>query len=88
MVTPRRPPPDLAPAVPEWLTSEQRITLWAEALDAAEYLLLVGLRSQVGPEGDLTAAYRNWYSEYRRDYERGLFRMLDRLGHCEKNHGC
>ena len=54
-------------------------------MDVSEQLLLAGLRSEVGPEGDLTAAYRRWYAEYRQEHERGLFRMLERLGRCEKN---
>ncbi|MCI0463415.1 MAG: hypothetical protein L0Z62_41285 [Gemmataceae bacterium] len=66
---------------------EQRLALWAEVFNASEELLLAGLRRQVGPEGDLLAAYRSWYAEYRAEHERGLRRMLERLARCEQNHG-
>lgn len=79
-------PSDYTPTVPDWLTSEQRIMLWAEAMDASEQLLLAGLRREIGPKGDLTAAYRRWYAEYYKEHERGLFRMLERLGRPEEKH--
>jgi hypothetical protein len=30
-------------------------------------LLLAGLRAKVGPDGDIGAAYRRWYSEHMRE---------------------
>jgi hypothetical protein len=58
------PPPDLAPAMPSDLTPDQCITLWMDAYDAGEQLLLAGLAREVGPGGDVVAAYRRWNEEY------------------------
>jgi hypothetical protein len=88
MTAPSRIPPDLTPPVPGWLTSEQRIVLWMEAMNACEELLLAGLRREVGPNGDLIAAYRRWQAEHIKEHDRTLFRLMERLGCCENNYGC
>lgn len=40
---------------------------WAAFFQAMEFshaMLLMGLRQKIGPEGDLHAAYRDWYERY------------------------
>jgi hypothetical protein len=35
----------------------------AAQMDASAQFLLAGLRREIGPDGDLKAAYRKWYKE-------------------------
>ena len=58
--------------VPRDLTASQGIELWAEWLDTCEEFLLAGLRRQVGPDGDLHAAYRQWYAEQMAEHDRTM----------------
>lgn len=37
---------------------------WYQAMELSHEMLLMGLRNQIGPEGDLMAAYREWYQRY------------------------
>ena len=73
------PPVELAPPVPHDLTSEQCIALWREAYDAGEQLLLAGLAREVGPGGDVLAAYRRWNEDYLKQPDEMIFRMLTNL---------
>ena len=52
------PPPERAPMAPQDLWGSRVIEVWAEWLDTCEEFLLAGLRRQVGPGGDVRAAYR------------------------------
>jgi hypothetical protein len=81
--SPVAPTPDLAPPIPADLTPEQGIALWADVMDLCEEFLLAGLRREVGPDGDLQAAYRRWYAEYMEEHDQVLFRMLRELGRRE-----
>jgi hypothetical protein len=76
-------PPDITPPVPEDLTAEQCIALWAEVTDACEELLLAGLRREVEPAGDVIAAYRRWNADRMEEHEQDLIRMLQRLNRCK-----
>ena len=77
------PPPELAPPVPHGLTPQQRIALWVDLLDAGEQFLLGGLRREIGPNGDLQAAYRQWYAQRREEHDRAIFHMLKELSNRE-----
>jgi hypothetical protein len=37
---------------------------WHQAMELSHEMLLMGLRNRIGPEGDLMAAYREWYEQY------------------------
>jgi hypothetical protein len=74
-----RPPADLAPPMPSDLTPEQCIALWIEAYDAGEQLLLAGLAGEVGPGGDVAAAYRRWNEEYLAEHDKMIFHMMANL---------
>src|SRR5258708_5814799 len=76
---------DLTPTVPDSLTLEQRIGLWADLLDACDQLVLAGLRRQIGPDGDLRAAYRAWYAEHMEEHDRMMSHMIERFN--ARSHG-
>jgi len=71
--------PDLAPAVPEGLTSEQRIALWVDVMKASDEFLFAGLRREVGPDGDIHAAYRRWYADQMEEHDRTMRRMVENM---------
>jgi hypothetical protein len=48
-----------------------------DLMNACEQLLLAGLRRDIGPEGDLAAAYRRWSEQQREEHDRDLLRMID-----------
>jgi len=73
------PPPDLAPPIPEGATPSECIALWADLYDACEQFLLAGLRREIGPEGDLRAAYRRWYAEAMEEHDRTVLHMMQEL---------
>jgi hypothetical protein len=81
------PEPDLAPPPLEGLTPEQCIALWVDLMDVCDELLLAGLRREVGPDGDVQAAYRRWYAEQMEEHDRAMRRMLENLGPRLVNHG-
>jgi hypothetical protein len=69
------------------LSSAQCIALWREAYDAGEQLPLAGLAREVGPGGDLSAAYRRWNEDYLRQHHQMIFHMLSNLQSREATRG-
>jgi hypothetical protein len=45
---------------------EQRLNwaAWHQAMELSHAMLMAGLRHRIGPQGDLQAAYRQWYEQY------------------------
>ena len=39
-------------------------------------VLLAGLRREIGPDGDLQAAYRKWYAEQMEEHDRTMLHMM------------
>lgn len=72
-------PVDLAPRVPEGVTPSQCIEMWLDLMNACDEFLLAGLRREIGPDGDLKAAYRQWYWQQMEEHDQAIFRMLRRL---------
>jgi len=70
-------PAELAPPVPEGATPQQCIAMWMDLVDACEQFLLAGLRRQIGPDGDLQAAYRRWYADQAEEHYRALRHMAE-----------
>ena len=70
------PPAELAPRVPKDATPEMCIAMWIDLMNACEKFLLAGLRRQIGPEGDIVAAYRQWYAEQMEEHDRTMVRMV------------
>lgn len=73
------PPPELAPPGTLHLPMEKRIELWAQLADESDQFLLSALRHKVGPDGDLKAAYRAWYSRRMEEHDRMMDHMLSEL---------
>jgi hypothetical protein len=65
----------LPPTLPETVTREQCVAAWLDLMTACEEMLLAGLRRQVGPDGDVMAAYREWYTGQMEDHARMLEHM-------------
>jgi hypothetical protein len=72
-------PEELAPRVPDSATPAECIAMWVDLMNACEELQLAGLRREIGPEGDLRAAYRRWYAERMEEHERMLEQFAQRL---------
>lgn len=70
---------DLAPRVPADATPTQCVEMWLDLMNACDEFLLAGLRREVGPHGDVHAAYRRWYEQQMEEHDRAMFRMLERL---------
>jgi len=63
--------------------SVEGVLRWMDLMEACEQLLLAGLRRKVGPNGDLSAAYRAWNARQMARRDRELPEMLSparRLG--------
>jgi hypothetical protein len=73
--------PDTTPA-----TSAERIALWLDLMRTSDKLLLAGLRRKIGPDGDLNAAYQEWYDDYMRDHQKVVERIA-RLGRTSQETG-
>jgi len=71
------PPPGCEPRVPDDATPEQCIALWIDLMDTCEQFLLAGLRREIGPEGDLRAAYRKWYAGWQEEHDQMVARICD-----------
>ncbi|MBC8876447.1 MAG: hypothetical protein H8E44_44025 [Planctomycetes bacterium] len=69
------PTPDDAPAVPRDLTPEQCVKMWSDLMETCDQFLIAGLRAEIGPDGDLAEAYRQWYAQTMQEHDRMIFRM-------------
>ena len=52
---------------------------WLDMLRTGEKLVLAGLRREIGPAGDLQAAYRRWYEEQMREHDELVALTYNRL---------
>ena len=52
---------------------------WLDMLQTAEKLVCAGLRREIGPAGDLRAAYRQWYADQMLEHDELLLRTCQRL---------
>jgi hypothetical protein len=78
------PPPDFAPPSVKHLPFAKRIELWANLVDSCDALLLAGLSARIGPEGDLHAAYREWYARYMEEHDKAQIEFLRNLSRRER----
>lgn len=67
------------PATPRRLPSQQAVALWFDLMDTCEQLLLARLRQKVGENGDLAAAYREWYARQMDEHDEMMARMAMNL---------
>jgi hypothetical protein len=63
--------------MPPDATPEQGIRAWIDLMRTCEKFLLAGLRREIGPEGDLRAAYRRWYAEQMEEHDRMMFHLME-----------
>ena len=70
---------ECSPPVPADVALEQRIGMWVDLMNACDEFLLTGLRREVGPDGDLQAAYRNWYAAQMEEHDRTMLHMMARF---------
>ena len=80
------PQPELEIPRSPGLSIQRRIEIWLDLMDASHQILMAGLRRKVGPDGDVVAAYRQWYAREREDHDLAVRRMLERLNRIEGNH--
>jgi hypothetical protein len=73
------PPPEFAPRMPDNATPQQCINAWIDLLRSGDKLLMAGLRRDIGPEGDVRAAYRAWYEDRRQEHDQDVAKMLYEL---------
>jgi hypothetical protein len=78
---------DLSPQFPENATPQMCIKAWLDLLDASEQFLLAGLRREIGPDGDLKAAYRQWYKEQMEEHDRMMYHMMEEFSKRGGDHG-
>jgi len=63
------------------------IRMWIEVMNASEQFLLAGLRREIGPDGDLKAAYRIWYKEQMEEHDKMMYHMMEELSKRGGAHG-
>jgi len=73
------PPPNLAPQAQNAASPTERIAAWCDLMDTCEEFLLAGLRRKIGPDGDLQAAYRDWYQRQSAEKDRQWLAMRKRF---------
>jgi hypothetical protein len=56
-------------------------------MNACDAFLLSALRREVGPDGDVMAAYRQWYWQQMEEHDKAIVRMLERLDQTWKDDG-
>lgn len=79
---------DLSPQVPAGATPSQCVEMWIDLVNTCDEFLLAALRREVGPDGDVMAAYRQWYWQQMEEHDQAMFRMLERLDQSWKDNGC
>jgi len=72
-------PEDLRPRVPDRATPADCVAMWVDLMNACEQFLLAGLRREIGPQGDLHAAYREWCARRMEEHDRMIERLAQRL---------
>jgi hypothetical protein len=81
------PPPGMDPPQSRQLSSEERIALWAAGMDLAHEMLMAGLRHKVGPNGDVIAAYREWYAQQVAEHDAMIRQMAENFYRRGVRHG-
>ena len=71
----------------EGATPEQCIAMWVDLMNACEQFVLAGLRREIGPDGDLRAAYRRWYAEQMEEHDRMIMHLAEELDRRGGSHG-
>lgn len=67
--------------LPSEASATDGIRAWAEMEDTCEAFVRAGLRQEIGPRGDLDAAYRKWYDRYAEEKSKAFVRMCEKFSH-------
>lgn len=78
-------PAALSPSLPRNATPDQCIRAWIDLMHTCDEFLLAGLRREIGPDGDLIAAYRRWYAEEMERHDRMMLHMMEEF---DRRAGC
>jgi hypothetical protein len=81
------PPPGSEAALSDSLTMSDRAAVWFDLMETADELLFAGLRHEVGPDGDVQAAYRHWYTQQMNEHDRVTRRAAENLFRRGVRHG-
>jgi hypothetical protein len=73
------PLPGTEVEMPADMTPQQGIAIWIDLMRTGYKLVLAGLRHEIGPNGDLNAAYRAWYAEQMREHDEVVARVVERI---------
>ncbi len=57
---------------------DRNLRIWQQTMEATHELILAGLRTKIGPDGDLQEAYRQWYRQQRELASQRLDREAER----------
>jgi len=55
------------------LSSQQGLAIWCELVDMGEWFMRCDLKKEVGPGGDIDAAFRHWYKRAMNDRDREIY---------------
>jgi hypothetical protein len=58
---------------------DRSVAIWLDLMRTCDKLLMAGLRQEVGPSGDIAAAYRKWYTNWCQEHDRAVMNMLTRI---------
>jgi hypothetical protein len=72
--------------MPETSTPAQRVAAWVDLMNATEQFVLAGLRRDIGKNGDVRAAYRDWYARQMDEHDATVAHMLREMQRREKRH--
>jgi hypothetical protein len=80
--------PSLVPGdpAPQKATAAQCLRLWLDLMGTCEQFLLAVPRREIGPEGDLRAAYRRWYAGQMEEHDRMMLHLMQEFARREKSH--
>ena len=78
-------PADLCASVPPTATPEQCVREWLDLMNTCDQFLLAGLRREIGPDGDLRAAYRRWYADEMEQHDRMMSHLMEEF---HRRYGC
>jgi hypothetical protein len=66
--------------------SHESVAAYLELLDLGDLFLRAGMRHQLGPDGDVDAAYQVWNQQQMEADTRKTIRMLEELNRREGRH--
>jgi hypothetical protein len=77
---------EMTAAVPDGATVDQCLRAWYDLMETCHQFVVAGLRREIGPDGDLKAAYRRWYQEQMEEHRRTLIHMMEGFARAESSH--